>query len=468
VIAVGSVFKRQNQNDEIRIIYVNYADDLCYFVQMEDRLSVPKAIGVKELQNSIDDLAYVEIMDPFQRVIDENELSSAEKQKRDEQYKLVEKYWNIDEHSILNRKTRMDIFEKISKDENVSTMNVRRIFSRFWQRGMCKNSLLPDYENSGARGIERKYEFKTGRPRIHAFYDEFTGINSNIMIKKQFEVAYRKYYLTKQCKSLREVYRHVLNDFYSVQIIEDGQTQKYLHDHSVIPTYAQFYYWYRKNHDKSKEFIARKGQNKFDLIKRPLKSTSAFETTGPGFRYQVDATIADIYLISESNREKVIGRPTIYSMIDVYSRMITAIYVGLEAPSWNGAMMVLDNMVADKVDFCKQFCIDLNNDDWPCCHLPECIIADRGEFESTAPEKLINNYNIAIENTAPYRGDMKGIVERLFRKFNDRIKANLPGAVMKDNRKRGDEDYRLNAKLTLSEFTKIIILMQKISMGHML
>lgn len=459
MIAVGSVFKKQDQDEEIRIIFTDYQSDVCYYVFIHCFIAIPIFGSTKEMQNQVNELTLIEITDPFQRIIDEDQLSTAEKTKRDEQYQVVEKYWNSTNLLFLERKSRMDTFKKISENENIPLANVRRIFSRFWQRGMNKNALLPDFGNSGGKDEPKQYKSKTGRPRIHALHGEFIGSNVTEMAKKQFEAAYRKYYLTKQSKSLREVYRHVLNDYYSVQINEQNQTQKYLHDHSVIPTFGQFYYWYGKNHDKIKELIARKGQNKYDLTKRPLKSSTALETTGPGFRYQVDATIADIYLVSESNREKIIGRPTIYAMIDVYSRMITAIYIGLESPSWNGAMMVLDNMIADKVEFCRQFDIEIEEEEWPCCYIPECIIADRGEFESTAPEKLINNYNITIENTAPYRGDMKGIVERLFRSFNQQFKENLPGAVMKDNRKRGDDDYRLNAKCTLSDLTRIVVLM---------
>ncbi|MEI2357153.1 hypothetical protein D1970_17910 [Mesobacillus zeae] len=44
-------------------------------------------------------------------------------------------------------------------------------------------------------------------------------------------------------------------------------------------------------------------------------------------------------------------------------------------------------------------------------HLPEIIIADRGEFEGYSVENLINNLNIKIENTTAYRGDLKGFVD---------------------------------------------------------
>ncbi|GAA0752021.1 hypothetical protein [Clostridium sartagoforme] len=89
--------------------------------------------------------------------------------------------------------------------------------------------------------------------------------------------------------------------------------------------------------------------------------------------------------------------------------------------------------------------------------MPDIIIADRGEFEGYNAENLINNLNVKIENTSPYRGDLKGIVERSFRTLNEKIKHKTPGAIQKEFRKRGDQDYRLDATLTLEDFTKIYI-----------
>ncbi|MGR6005533.1 Mu transposase C-terminal domain-containing protein [Bacillus paranthracis] len=198
-------------------------------------------------------------------------------------------------------------------------------------------------------------------------------------------------------------------------------------------------------------------KKEFELKHRPILSTSALETDGPGTRFQIDATIADVYLVSSFDRNLIIGRPVVYGVIDVYSRLLTGIYVGLEGPSWVGAMMTLDNMVTNKVEFCKQYNIEIDESQWPANHLPEIIIADRGEFEGYSVESLINNYNIKIENTSPYRGDLKGIIERQFRTINGKIKRKAPGAIQKEYRERGDRDYRLDASLNLEEFTKIII-----------
>lgn len=63
--------------------------------------------------------------------------------------------------------------------------------------------------------------------------------------------------------------------------------------------------------------------------------------------------------------------------------------------------------------------------------------------------------NIVVSNTAPYRADMKGIVEQCFRLTNLRLLHHLPGAVREQER--GSADYRLEARLTLSQLTTLLI-----------
>ncbi|MBW4573588.1 MAG: hypothetical protein KME31_38255 [Tolypothrix carrinoi HA7290-LM1] len=56
---------------------------------------------------------------------------------------------------------------------------------------------------------------------------------------------------------------------------------------------------------------------------------------------------------SAINRSWIIGRPTLYLVIDVFSRLIVGFIVTLEPPSWLGAMLALENATADKVFFCQ-------------------------------------------------------------------------------------------------------------------
>lgn len=267
----------------------------------------------------------------------------------------------------------------------------------------------------------------------------------------------KKYYRKKEQLTLTDTYEYLLREFYSDKLYESEALKYKMWDDSRIPTYHQFYYWFKKFEEPQLDFELRHSSKEYELKHRPILSHSALETDGPGTRFQIDATIADFYLISSFDRNLIIGRPVVYGVVDVYSRLLVGIYVGLEGPSWVGEMMALDNTVTNKVEFCKMYDIEINQAQWPAQHLPEIIIADRGEFEGYSVENLINNLNVKIENTSPYRGDLKGIIERQFRTLNGKVKRKAPGAIQKEYRERGDRDYRLDASLTLEEFTQIVI-----------
>jgi len=144
-------------------------------------------------------------------------------------------------------------------------------------------------------------------------------------------------------------------------------------------------------------------------------------------------------------------------VIDVFSRYIAGMYIGLEGPSWLGAMMALANTTSDKVEFCAQYGISINPEEWVSSHLPQKLTADRGELEGSKPNHLIDVLGVDVENAPPYRADWKGIVEQQFRLANTRSIRFIPGAIKERYRERGERDYRLDAKLSLREFTKIMI-----------
>lgn len=249
--------------------------------------------------------------------------------------------------------------------------------------------------------------------------------------------------------------KYYSEDFY---YDENGVKKSILIPSDKRPTFTQFKYWYEvEQTDIRKTIISRKGSRKYALEHRAITGTSQMETIGPGSRYQIDATIGDVYLVSEYNRNWIIGRPIIYVVIDVFSRMITGVYVGLEGPSWAGAMMALANAATDKVEFCREYGIEISENEWPCKHIPDAILGDRGELAGMNVETLIPNLNVRIENAAPYRADWKGLVERQFRIIHGYVKPFVPGYIDTDFRQRGGHDYRLDGRLDIEEFTKIII-----------
>jgi len=459
MIDINSVYKYIDVDNGERIRVVETDELFVYVVNIDVNTSMPKQQYKQKFQEELEGNKLVKIKDPYIRIFKEDELTEIQITKRNDDWEFIQRYWIEYKNDILNKSKRPKALKSICDQSNKGMIKVKRLFSRFWQRGMNRNALLPDYDKSGGRGKEKNLSMlKTGKPRKADYYGIVSeGINITEDVKKHFEIAMSKYYRNNKRANLTETYTLMLRDFYSDSYKENGEIKHRVWDRSRIPTYQQFYYWFKKNEDVKKDIIFRESEKEFNLKKRELLSNSLQETDGPGTRFQVDATIADVYLVSSLNKHRVIGRPVVYAIIDVFSRIVAGIYVGLEGPSWIGAMMALDNMICDKVEYCEKYGIEISEEQWPCKHLPEIIIADRGEFEGYSVENLINNLNIKIENTSPYRGDLKGIVERSFRTTNEKIKHKTPGAIQKEFRKRGDRDYRLDATLTLEDFTKIYI-----------
>ena len=460
MIFYNQVYQYVNKEDKNRLRVIEIDHAIAYYVELHGGdTAMPKRIDLDTLEAEIQAEVLLAIPDPYFKSYSDGDLTKKQIEKRDEDWAVVSSGWANHKDALLEKKTREAAFLEITKNSNVSKLKVKRAFTRFWQRGLNKNALLPDYMYSGGKGKERDLSnSKVGRPRKYALSDYGQqGINITEEVKKQFAYVIKKYYRKKDQITLAETYDHLLREFYSEKYYENNTVMHKVWNSSKIPTYNQFYYWFKKHEDPQLDITLRKSAKEFDLKHRPILSNSTQETDGPGTRFQIDATIADIYLVSSYDRSLIIGRPIVYGIIDVYSRMITGIYVGLEGPSWIGAMMALDNMITNKVEYCQQFDINIESNQWPANHLPEIIIADRGEFEGYSVENLINNLNIKIENTSAYRGDLKGIIERQFRTINGKIKRKTPGAIQKEFRERGDRDYRLDASLSLREFTKVVI-----------
>lgn len=446
----------KSESNRIRIIWIESENDRLYYVPISTNRAMPKTKKISELEEMIENGVALIIKDPFAKLIDENDLSEREKYLRDKNYEIIKGIW--EDKEILDKNKRNLLINDFALKNNMSVSSLERLLFRYWSRGLTKNALLQDYNKSGGRGKDKACgTTKRGKPRNDINGVSVQGINIDETIKTIFKKAYEKYYQKKQQKSIAETYSLMLIDYFSDQIKENEMTRYKVWDNERIPTYGQFYYWVTKNRDTTEDFISRESDKKFQSEKRELLHNSNEKVFGPGSKYQVDATVADVFLVSEIYPDKIIGRPIIYIVIDVFSRLVVGMYIGLEGPSWIGAMMALDNVVEDKLEYCSQYGVDTTCEYWPTSYLPEGIVADRGEFEGYNVTNLINNLNIQIENTPPYRGDLKGIVERKFKTINTKIKHTTPGAIAKQYRERGDKPYYLDAKLNLKQFAKEII-----------
>ena len=330
---------------------------------------------------------------------------------------------------------------------------------RYWQRGQTKNALLPGFDRCGAKGQTKSIsDRKRGRPaKLAVKTGQPTGLNVNPEVREKILRGMTLFYEQRGGTSLVRARQLTLENLFNKGYqLRNGVWVPVLPPAEELPTLDQFRYWYKKERSLVRTITSRQGTRRFETTYRPVLGDSTQMAFGPGSIYQIDATIGDIYLVSSRDRSRIIGRPVIYTIMDVFSRLIAGMSVSLEGPSWLSAMLALENATMNKVAFCAEYGISITEDEWPSYYLPEAILADRGEFEGYQADHLVNAFNIHMMNTAPYRGDWKGIVERNFRLSNDTLIRWLPGAVYKP-RERGGLDYRLDACLNLYEFRQLMI-----------
>ncbi|WP_057767786.1 Mu transposase C-terminal domain-containing protein [Cytobacillus praedii] len=401
-------------------------------------------------------------VDPYTDLnIPSDEYLEKHKHIRDAKWSLIEDYIEYEPY-IYDTQRLEEIVREIKTKTGKKSKRIYSVLREYWMGGKTKNSLLPNYLNSGGKGKPKRLkEKKVGRPPKKSILLGKEGVGVNVLEadKKIFEITIKQFYKGKNT-TLKKAYKEMRAHYYISGYKKiAGELVPTLLPDEVVPTYDQFLYWYKTTYTFKNRLINSIGERQYQLTGRPVIGSSKNKATGPGDIFEVDATIADIYLVSEIDRSRIIGRPVVYIVKDVYSRLVTGVYVGLEGPSWLAAMMALENTTVNKRMYCKRLGIDIEEEDWPSSHLPKKIKADRGEFESANVDKLVDSFGIQIINTPPYRADLKGIVERHFRIINDRIKLHwVPGIVHKDFKVRGGKDYRLDAKLTLKAFEKIIVL----------
>ena len=333
----------------------------------------------------------------------------------------------------------------------------------YWQGGQTKNALLPRYEFCSRWGKDDSAP-KEGstQPAKKNAPDDDTPSRFVVTeeVKGQFLWGTREYYEGKLHLSLTDTFFEIKKQFYTRPDWneEAGKTKTELVPPGEQPTFRQYRYWFYQYRDRNKErsLIARAGLRTYQQQMRPVLGSARTNILGPGSMYYYDATIPDVYLVSRLNRAHIIGRPVVHVLIDLFSGLIVGVAVVLEGPSWVGAMLALENMCRNKVDYCAEYGIPIPEAYWPSHHVPEGITGDRGELFYKDINTFAKLFHVLISNTPPYRPDWKGLIERFFRILEDTLISWMPGHIPQVPR-RGGPDYRLDAVLTVDDFRKVLI-----------
>lgn len=415
------------------------------WIAVEDQKAFPSVIELSQLESLLVEEKINRVDDPYGYVIEMLvEPGSKEAEIRDRNYNIIKPI--VEDPNFYIKEVRTRHIAEVIESGEVSRPYLYKLIRRYWQRGQVPSALLPDYKNSGAKGQKRTAKNKKlGRPRVIM---EGTGALVNESTEKLFRIIIDKYIFKKQF-SIARAHRK-FKGLYDNIFPNVPESEK--------PTKRQLSYFFDREYMNVEKIRASIPDAIYRKDVRPLHSTATVQALGPGSRYEIDATIADVILVSDHDRNQPVGRPTIYIVIDVFSRFVVGWYIGFENPSYVAAIQALHVALTDKSQFFNDIEIDTDEFSWPTPGLPEAILADRGELIGHQIEGLESSYKVRIENTPPYRGDAKGIVEQRFRTLQAEFKKFTPGEVIGPTvRKRGGKNYWFDGTLTVSEFTEIIV-----------
>jgi len=450
-------------NSPCRVIWLNADADVAVLMSIEKVPRQPWLFELSALAQLLREMkvSRVELKVPEFMMALEDEIPIKYRAMRDENWERIRPLLEgLSDGGIFQPRTMGALIQSHAQRINVERRTIYRLLYRYWMFGAIRNALLPQYVSSGGKGKERTFSGPRGRPPRTVGVEQPPRAKSLSEDDKSIIRIGYALYRDNKVKTITDAYTRTLRRYYCEAIATPDfpETEPVLKPLPELPTLRQFDYWGKKAFDDITVLRSRKGERKWAKDHRALRGRADDGVLGPCHRFEIDATIADIYLVSRYNANWIIGRPVVYVVIDVFSRMIVGLYVGLEGPSWEGARQALLNAFSDKTTFCASHGISIEPDDWPCAHLPRELCADRGEMLGLAAESIVSGLGITLAIAPPYRPDWKAVVESRFRLLNQLSQIHwTPGGVAERVRERGGRDYRLDATLDLGEFTQIMI-----------
>lgn len=442
-LLVNAVYINKTTFEEFRVLCLFPQEDRVAVIALRKGTPLPHYLCLSNLDTDISTGIIQEKADDYAYVLPDK-MNQIHIDSMNKKWEMIRSFV-LNEPSCFIKKNWSTFISIAAKENNLHRMIVQRYLYQYWAGGRNKYALLPDFRKTGKnRNRKTDSSKKLGRPRKHQSNN--MGMNITDEEKAHIRNIINALYNKNSKRTMSKCYEQYLSQYAMDERHSQTLKTQYLTKRQFVYNAAPFINERR-----------RQGEAKFDRNYRAITGNSRSEARGPGDTYQIDATIADIYLVSRSNPNILIGRPVLYFVTDVFSRMITGFAVGLSGPSWEGAMSALYNMVLNKVDLCRKYGIEISENEWPCQGIPAKLLVDNGEMISKASNGIVLDLGIQIENTPAWRPDLKGIVENSFRLLNGQTKEMLPGSVYPDFTERGGPDYRMDAALTLNEFIKVVI-----------
>lgn len=383
--------------------------------------------------------------------------SEARRRKCEESWARLEPLLRAHERDLYDPHLRNRLIIEYAQEKDCSAGTLRKDLRRYWQRGQNKLALMPGYDKSGRRqepegdGLLSITAGRGRKPRAgHAVY-QLTPADAARM-----KTVLEKTFLQDKRITVVDAYTELVNEHFRYA---DGNQRLFLNPQGERPSLRQFQYFLKKHFDIEARLRGREGRTDFERDHRRVLGTVLADCLGVGHFYEIDATIADVYLVSSLDRSKIIGKPTLYFIIDRKSHLTLGFYLGLENASWTGALQAILSISEDKRVLCERYGVEYDPADWPAHQVfPIEFLGDKGEMISAPSTNICEGLQVTVTNVPGKRPDWKPVVESDIRLKQSALRPITPAYDPPWNatRRRG-RHYEKDACLTLREFGNLIL-----------
>lgn len=419
---------------------------------------------------------FLVVQEETKTAVDITDASDAERRLTKRRRDLIERVNKVGP-AIFESGERGALAEEFANEGYASKPFFYTALRLHFQGGGGEASVFPRYDRCGAKGrlrIQSEDGPKVGRPRELL---PGPGLKLTEIHRKRINLACAKKVSKCQGNELvRARYRWMLIKYYpdEIEIVAEQPYAKSMSEptslldggkppdiqvinYDSVPSFGTFRYHHDRIISKRTRELRKLKARKFDLQYRVQLKGTLSEVDGPGHRYFIDATVLDVYAVSRFHRRRIIGRPTLYLVVDEFTRMIVGMYVGLEPPCWVGALLALYNCCIDKKQFCATYGVDIESWQWPTGGIPTHLMGDRGEHIAEGNDALVTAFDIVLDTAAPYNAAAKSVGERAFGVIQQPFGPFLPGHVDKNFLGREFEPAALSAALDILEITRAMI-----------
>jgi putative transposase len=450
----NDIFKHEGQR--YRFLHIDVEQSRPWAIALDDFHAWPINIDCGALQRIVAE----EVTTPIRTI----NPSTAMLLKRDEAYARIEPL--VTQLSgIYSSVTRGPLVHYRSQELGCSKRTLYKDLRRWFQGGQIPDALLGRYHNSGrttairaARSVAKvvPQHGDENEDRESSYFHSVYILTADDLAIFRKHIERSAGYLKDGRVTMTHDYQRLLEQSYSTI---DGNGDKYINTIGRRPTYRQFSYFIRKHYSLEARLRGRKGDKDFELENAANVGTIVADCRGVGHYYEIDATIVDVYLVSATNIRDIIGKPTLYLIIDRKSRLIVGFYCGLENASWMGAMQAILSIATDKRALCNRYGVIYQPEDWPADKVfPREFLADRGEMLSSNSNKVCDGLAITVTNLPSRMAKWKPVVECGFKLTHEALADVAPSYNPVFNAvKRQGKHYDKDACLTLFQFVGIML-----------